>query len=252
MRGKNEELKEEILEIVWVAEEDGRSVTESGVKELLNRPGEDADETVAFLEEKGMLEVTQSRELRLTDEGSTLARRVIRRHRLAERLLNDVLEMDLASIEGPACRFEHAISAEVEEKICTLLGHPNECPHGKTIPSGKCCSESQELISRAIVPLPEVEVGKTVKIAYLTLSEEGRLDRLSSLGVLPGVSVTVDQKFPAFVIKLEETSVAMEKEVASNIYVRTGSTPSLGSYGGDYDKNSFLKRIKKKFMRTSG
>ena len=250
MRGKNEELKEEILEIVWIAEEDGRSVTKSGVKELLARPGEDTDDTVAFLEEKGMLEVSQSRELRLTDEGRELARKVIRRHRLAERLLNDVLEMDLASIEGPACRFEHAISAEVEEKICTLLGHPNECPHGKVIPSGGCCSESQELVSRAILPLTDVEAGETVRVAYITLSEEGRLSRLSSLGVLPGASVRVEQKFPAFVIELEETSVAIEKQVASNIFVRNGQVSDRDIDGDGSSRDSFLKKIKKKLIRA--
>lgn len=96
MRAKNEELKEEILEIVWIAEEDGRSLNEHGVKDILNRPGEDTDDVIVFLEDKGMLELTQSRELGLTEKGRLLAKKVVRRHRLAERLLNDVLEMDLA------------------------------------------------------------------------------------------------------------------------------------------------------------
>ena len=250
MRAKNEELKEEILEIVWVAEEDGRTVDENGVKDLLNRPGDDADEVVVFLRDQGMLELTQSRELRLTEEGRLLAKKVVRRHRLAERLLNDVLEMDLANIEGPACRFEHAISAEVEEKICTLLGHPDECPHGKVIPSGRCCSESQELVSRAILPLTDVEAGETVRVAYITLSEEGRLSRLSSLGVLPGASVRVEQKFPAFIIELEETNVAIEKEVASNIFVRNGQVPDGGLEDEGSGRDSFLKKIKEKLIRS--
>ncbi len=252
MRGKNEELKEEILEIIWVAEEEGRSVDTSGVKDLLNRPEEHAEDLVGLLVKEGRLRRADSGELELTSRGGERARQVIRRHRLAERLLKDVLEMDRASIEGPACRFEHAISAEVEEKICTLLGHPDECPHGKPIPSGKCCSESQELVSRAIVPLTEIESGQTVRIAYLTLNEEGRLDRLSSLGVLPGVSVTVDQKFPAFVVRLEETSVAMEKEVARNIYVRNGSKSDSSPSGEEPDISSFLREVKEKFKRTSG
>lgn len=250
MRAKNEELKEEILEIVWVAEEDGRTVDKNGVKDLINRQEEDTDEIIDLLEDKGMLESAQFGELRLTEEGRGLAKKVIRRHRLAERLLNDVLEMDLTSIEGPACRFEHAISAEVEEKICTLLGHPDECPHGKVIPPGKCCSESQELVSRAILPLTDVEAGETVRVAYITLSEEGRLSRLSSLGVLPGASVKVEQKFPAFVIELEETNVAIEKEVASNIFVRNGQVSDGDLEDDGSGRDSFLKKIKEKLIQS--
>jgi DtxR family Mn-dependent transcriptional regulator len=252
VRGRNEELKEEILEIVWVAGEEGRTVDEEGVKSLLNRPEEHADDVIGLLMKEGKILRSDSGDLDLTSRGEARARKVIRRHRLAERLLNDVLEMDQDNIEGPACRFEHAISAEVEEKICTLLGHPDECPHGKTIPRGKCCSESQEMVSRAIVPLSEVESGQAVRVAYLTLNEEGRLDRLSSLGLLPGVTVTVDQKFPAFVVQLEETSVAMEKEVASNIFVRVGGRPDVSPGGEESDRGSFLEEVKKKFKRTTG
>ncbi len=252
MRAKNEELKEEVLEMLWVAEEDGRVLDRDGVNNLLSRPDGETDEVISELAKEGKLGIESSSNLELTSKGEQLARKIIRRHRLAERLLNDVLEMDQASIEGPACRFEHAISAEVEEKICTLLGHPDECPHGKAIPPGKCCQDSQELVSRAITPLAEVDDGQTVKIVYLTLSEEGRLSRLSSLGVLPGSFIKVDQKFPAFVIELEETRVAMEKEVANNIFVRNGSMSSTGTESEHLNGNSFLGRIKRKFSGRIG
>lgn len=136
--------------------------------------------------------------------------------------MNDVIEMDLAKIEGPACKFEHAISADVEEKIYTLLGLSDECPHGNPIPEGRCCLKSRQVIESAIFSLDEVDMGQSVKVAYISLKEKGRLDRLSSLGILPGASVEVKQKFPAFVVEVEGTQVAMEQIVAQNVFVRTG------------------------------
>ncbi|MFB6214829.1 MAG: metal-dependent transcriptional regulator [Candidatus Bipolaricaulia bacterium] len=251
MRDKEVELGEEILEILWLAREEGRTIDREGVKEILDRSAEDVDEIIRELKKRGSIGSDGNGGIELTDRGEVRSRKVVRRHRLAERLLNDVLEMDPASIEGPACQFEHAISAEVEEKICTLLGHPGECPHGKTIPSGRCCSKSQRTVRQAITSLMDVEVGETVKVAYLTLSEEGRLNRLSSLGILPGVNVTVEQKFPAFVVGLEETSVAMESDVAESIFVRNGSTEREGPKDR-ISVDSLFGKLKEKFSRRTG
>ncbi len=251
MNDKDLELREEVLEILWLASEDGRTMDRKGIKDYLNRPGENLNGIMNQLRNRGLLGSNPGGEVELTDRGEVQARKVVRRHRLAERLLKDVLEMDSDSIEGPACQFEHAISAEVEEKICTLLGHPVECPHGKPIPSGKCCSSSQQTVEQAITPLNDVEPGETVKVAYLTLTEEGRLNRLSSLGVLPGVKVTVEQKFPAFVVGLEETSLAMERDVAESIFVRNGRMEKEEAGDRTSGVNSFLEKLKKKFNKVS-
>ena len=77
----------------------------------------------------------------LTDRGFAQAEQIIRRHRLAERLLTDVLGMKLDDIEVAACEFEHVLASELVESICTLLGHPRECPHGGRIPEGDCCKQ---------------------------------------------------------------------------------------------------------------
>ena len=79
-------------------------------------------------------------QVQLTDEGEVRARSVIRRHRLAERLFMDVLAIrDDAAVETNACTFEHILSPEVTDRICTFLGHPKTCPHGSPIPPGECC-----------------------------------------------------------------------------------------------------------------
>ena len=75
----------------------------------------------------------------LTKKGNIEAQGAIRRHRLAEKLLINVLGMKTEDVEDAACGFEHHIDEKVEEKLCTLLNHPKKCPHGKSIPMGKCC-----------------------------------------------------------------------------------------------------------------
>ncbi len=85
-------------------------------------------------------------EARFTDAGEERARSIIRRHRLAERLFMDVLSIrDDASVESNACTFEHILSPEVTDRICTFLGHPTTCPHGSPIPPGECCGNGKNL-----------------------------------------------------------------------------------------------------------
>ena len=76
--------------------------------------------------------------LALTGAGFRRAEQVVRRHRLAERLLSDVLHMSPEEVERAACEFEHVLAEEITESICTLLGHPRTCPHGSPIPLGPC------------------------------------------------------------------------------------------------------------------
>ncbi len=93
-----------------------------------------------------------------TAKGEERGRSVIRRHRLAERLFTDVLALqDELSVESNACQFEHILSEELTDKICTFLGHPSTCPHGSPIPPGLCCQESRKKVDMA--GLTEVFVG---------------------------------------------------------------------------------------------
>jgi Mn-dependent DtxR family transcriptional regulator len=79
-------------------------------------------------------------EIALTNRGERRARDVVRRHRLAERLFTDSFAMQDPEVNSQACKFEHIISPELDEKICTFLGHPRTCPHGHPIPPGVCCA----------------------------------------------------------------------------------------------------------------
>lgn len=213
-----DEKLDEGLEIIWTNREAGINGVNKLKRKLKAKVG-DPDKVISKLGEEKLINI-QNESVLFTSEGEKRARSILRRHRLAERLFVDLLEMGDQDIEGPACRFEHAISQEVEEKICTLLGHPSECPHGKNIPRGECCTQSEQMLESAICTLSNLEVGDSVTIAYLSAKGRGRLHKLSTLGVMPGVKIRVIQKFPSFLIQVEETQIAMERKVADNIYVK--------------------------------
>jgi len=162
----------------------------------------------------------------LTEKGYARAEQIIRRHRLAERLLTDILGMESGDIETGACEFEHIIAPELVESICTLLGHPRECPHGGKIPEGECCRQARKTLSSAVVPLSEVEVGKEVKVAYINTRSNSRMHKLSHFGIIPGTFVSIHQRVPSFVIKCGDSQIALEEGIAKEIYVWQTKKPS--------------------------
>ena len=112
-----------------------------------------------------------------------------------------------------------ASPSEVEESICTLLGHPEVCPDGKPIPRGKCCRKRLKVINNIVVSLRELHPGEKGKIAYIKPGSHSNLHQLMSIGLQPGIVVSVHRVNPAFCIKFEETELAIDEELASNIFV---------------------------------
>ncbi len=208
---------DEILEVVWLLNEEDREVT---VDSILSRKvhGYFDASMVEKLIEEGYLR-KEGEKYRFTDKGEERGRSVIRRHRLAERLLVDVLNMREIGIEDDACRFEHILSPEVTDHICTLLGHPRKCPHGKDIPPGECCIRARESVSTAVVKLTKLRSGERGRILYISTTNHQRLDRLTSMGLFPGRVIKVHQREPMFIVFLDENQIALERNVADDIYV---------------------------------
>ena len=154
----------------------------------------------------------------LTPAGEEQAAKVVRRHRLAERLFFDLLSTPTDQTSGLACRFEHILNEEVTEAVCTLLGHPPSCPHGRRIPPGACCRRAVREVKPLVKPLSEFEAGSRARIVFIAPSIHRRLDRLASFGILPGAILTLHQRQPSFVLRLGATEVAIEKDVAREIY----------------------------------
>jgi DtxR family Mn-dependent transcriptional regulator len=166
------------------------------------------------------LVVRRDGELRLTAAGELEARRVVRRHRLAERLLNDLFALDSATAHEQACEFEHILLPEVTDAVCTLLGHPPVGVNGEPIPPGPCCAGRERMVQPVIASLRDTPVGAHVRVAFMAPRSHKRLDRLAAVGLVPGSLLRLHQKQPAYVIELGETTLALDEEIAGEIFVR--------------------------------
>jgi putative ABC transport system ATP-binding protein len=129
-----------LLEQIWVCGEEGRP---SDVEHIRTPGGVDMVRTLARMEDLRLVKVLEERLVELTDRGKSRARDVVRRHRLAERLFKDTFRIDDHEAHSQACKFEHIISPELDERICSFLGHPTTCPHGNPIPPGECCNHKK-------------------------------------------------------------------------------------------------------------
>jgi len=130
-----------LLEQIWVCAEEGKP---SDVEHIRTPGGVDPVKTLARMEDLRLVKVLEEQQLvELTDRGKSRARDVVRRHRLAERLFKDTFRIDDHEAHSQACKFEHIISPELDERICSFLGHPTTCPHGNPIPPGSCCNHKK-------------------------------------------------------------------------------------------------------------
>ncbi len=209
---------EEVLEFVWSQREEGSD----SIKELLaiDEVAEEADlSTLMSMQDDGLVKISGDQVV-LTARGEKLAEAAIRRHRLAERLLTEVLSVADDTLEKTACSFEHTLSPEVTDNICTLLGHPPMCPHGHPIPKGECCKKSGSELKPIVQQLNALDVGDRGRIIFIASNSHMRLDKLGTLGIVPGSNITVHQKKPAFVIQLGETTLALDPAIIKEIYVK--------------------------------
>ena len=217
--------QDEYLEALWYLQEQAKdSVANLAV--TLDAPV-DLDELTG-LATLGMVSFnSDTGKVSLTQQGYEHARGLIRKHRLAERLLHDVLGFSTQRYESEACSFEHLVAPHVIEGICTLLGHPRECPHGLPIPEGPCCIRNQSVVHSAVEMLADLDVGQTGRVAYLNCHEDTQLHRLSGLQIHPGAEVRVHQKYPAWVIECDGGMIAIDDRTAQSICVWKTKAPAV-------------------------
>ncbi|MBT3878704.1 MAG: metal-dependent transcriptional regulator [Candidatus Scalindua sp.] len=208
---------EEMLEYIWILEEnDGKAES----ARMGDKFGSDITNTyLTSMVEEQLINLHDSG-IVFTKTGKKRAELIIRRHRIAERLLNDVLEMRGDEFERGACQFEHFVNEEIIASICTLLGHPAVCPHGNKIPQGECCLSAKKNLEPVISPLSLIKAGKKVKVVYISTKSHTSLDRLTGIGVIPGLELTIHQKFPSMILEYGETQLALDNDIAKNIFVR--------------------------------
>jgi DtxR family Mn-dependent transcriptional regulator len=173
--------------------------------------------TLEVLETKGMVEREPYKGVKLTDQGRKLALSVFRRHRLAERLLADVLHLDWIEAHEEACKLEHAISDDLASSMEKALGNPKTCPHGNPIPDkhGLIVPTKSEALSA---------LGNGQKATVVQVPDENTdlLRYLTTLGMYPGVKIEVEEKAPfngPILVKIGMASYPLSLDVASGIYV---------------------------------
>ncbi|MEM2094612.1 MAG: metal-dependent transcriptional regulator [Candidatus Bathyarchaeia archaeon] len=216
---------EEYLENIFkLQEEFGRART----KELADRLGVTlgtVTNMIEDLERQGLVIHEMYRGVRLTGEGRRIALDVIRRHRLSERLLTDLLKMPMSKVHKAACELEHSLSEDVIKPLERALGHPKTCPHGNPIPTS--CGG---IIEDESIPISKLSAGDSGVIKKITEEEEELLQYLCAMGILPETSVIVNERISfdgSFKITVGGIDRSISRKVASVVWVRKNRVESL-------------------------
>jgi len=208
---------EEYLETIYELEEAGIVPMRARIVERLGVSAPSVSETVKRLEREGYLTLDESKAMVLTESGRKYATDMVRRHRLAERLLVDVLHVPWHQVHDEACRLEHAISDNLERHLVALLDDPATCPHGNPIPGSANAAPHVPTVALAKAPEGATEVRRIDE--QLETDAEGLL-LLERSDLMPGSKVTVNGRDDAGVTVTTSTGdVAVPASVASFVYV---------------------------------
>jgi len=208
---------EEYLEAVYRLEREGPGVTTSGLASSLGVAPASVSGMLKKLNKDGFVQHVARGEVMLTRKGLEVAVRVLRRHRLAERLLTDVLGMSWDEVHSEACMLEHAISQKVEDRLVSLLNDPRTCPHGHPIPPSDLSDPPRDG-----KPLAQVEEGAKAMISGVTDEVPEILRYLGDIGLRPGVQVRVIEKAPLggpVTVEIGDARHAISLELARMVVV---------------------------------
>ncbi|MSO17255.1 MAG: dihydrofolate reductase [Actinobacteria bacterium] len=174
---------EEYLETILEIEEEGVIPIRARLVERLGLSAATVSEQVKRLVGQGYADLLDDRSVRLTDSGRAIATSIVRRHRLAERLLTDVIGLEWEKVHREADRWEHAISAEVEEKLVELLGDPATCPHGNPIPGSHNRADTIGSVALAAVAPGQIRITRVSEKIEL---DDAAMSILAQAGLVPG------------------------------------------------------------------
>ena len=214
---EHHDATEEYLEAILEIEEEGIVPIRARLVERLGLSAPAVSETVNRLVDHGYTELLDDRSLRLTAKGREVATSIVRRHRLAERLLVDVIGLEWEKVHREADRWEHAISADVEEKLVQLLGDPATCPHGNPIPGS-----SHKVETGPTTPLSQSPPGPFVvrRISEKIEIDDRALAFLAEAGLTPGASAEVlDTDSDGVLVLSDAGKQRVPKDVAQLMWV---------------------------------
>ncbi|MEM3700095.1 MAG: metal-dependent transcriptional regulator [Candidatus Bathyarchaeia archaeon] len=218
---ENEEITavtEEYLECIYRLEEKSGAARTSDIVKMLGVVPGTVTNTVERLEKEGFLTHSPYKGVKLTEKGRKIALQVIRRHRLSERLLVDILHIEWEKVHDAACKLEHGITKEIIKPLEKALKHPKTCPHGNPIPTA--CGGIMEEKS---MPLKDFAIGKKGVLVKITDEQADLLQYLGKLGLVPGASIEVLDKAPMdgpITVKVSSARHAISRQIASVIQVK--------------------------------
>jgi DtxR family transcriptional regulator, Mn-dependent transcriptional regulator len=227
------------LKTIYELGEEGIPALRARIAERLGHSGPTVSQTVARMERDGLVVVTGDRHLELTEAGQAKATRVMRKHRLAERLLTDVIKLDWEQVHTEACRWEHVMSDLVEKRLVTLLDHPHVDPYGNPIPGLSELGEQYQdvpflegvqslpaVLGPLARPAGDAPEGAGVTVVLQRIAEPLQVDidlltRLADAGVVPGAQLSARADGGDYVIEVDGRDAGLElpEDVAKHLFV---------------------------------
>ncbi|WP_018656058.1 metal-dependent transcriptional regulator [Actinomadura flavalba] len=211
------------LRTVFELEEEGIVPLRARIAERLSQSGPTVSQTVARMERDGLLRVEGDRHLALTDAGRGLATRVMRKHRLAECLLVNVIGLPWEDVHIEACRWEHVMSEEVERRLVALLDNPTTCPHGNPIPGlDELGGREPSGDAPALAVMTDVATREGTAAVVRRISEQVQGDsdlllHLKQIGVQPGREVTLRSTEDGIHVTVDDEAGVAPQEIARDI-----------------------------------
>jgi DtxR family transcriptional regulator, Mn-dependent transcriptional regulator len=218
------------LRTIFELEEEGIVPLRARIAERLQQSGPTVSQTVARMERDGLVRVEGDRHLSMTDLGRKLAIRVMRKHRLAECLLTQVIGLPWEEVHVEACRWEHVMSESVESRLVELLDNPIVCPHGNPIPGLSELGVAQSGLTKdeAMSPMADLAGPAMVPVVVRRISEQVQSDpalmlKLKQVGIQPGREVTLAASDDGVRVTgdcdADSTSAELPRDVASHVFV---------------------------------
>jgi DtxR family transcriptional regulator, Mn-dependent transcriptional regulator len=209
---------EEYLETIFALEEEGIPVIQARLAERLDKAAPSVSEMLDRLEADDLI-VRTSRQIAMTSKGAALAQGVVRKHRLAERLLVDIIGLDWDKAHIEAGRWEHVISDDVEERLVVLLDNPTTCPHGNPIPGVDPVGPEQRRLA-------EAQPGDRIRLERITESVEHDAASLSYLGdhgLTPGTTALIQARAPdgTLTLVVGNATIALGPAMTKRMFVAT-------------------------------
>jgi DtxR family Mn-dependent transcriptional regulator len=217
------------LRTIYDLEEEGIIPLRARISERLGHSGPTVSQTIGRMERDGLVRVEGDRHLEFTPEGRSRALHVMRKHRLAERLLHDVIGLDWSLVHDEACRWEHVMSEQVERRLLEVLGNPTESPYGNPIPAleeigGQAARPFLEGVVNIVERVRGTDGSVAVQIKRLgepVQFEPELLEQLRAAGVVPGAAATIAAAGGYVLVQVDGFGDGLElpPEVATHVYV---------------------------------